>query len=64
MGEKYYLRTKLSPSFCSYKKTTNINVIPYFKMLSRIEMITFLEMKTMLASQNIAKIKGAIVNFY
>lgn len=32
-------------------------------MQSRIE-ILFLEMKTMLASQNIAKIKEAIVNFY
>lgn len=39
-------------------------MIPYFKMQSRIEIIMFLEMKTMLASQNIAKIKGAIVNFY
>lgn len=66
MGENYYLRAKLSPSFCSHKKKkpTNINIIPYFKMQSRIEIITFLEMKTILASQNIAKIKGAIVNFY
>lgn len=30
-------------------KTTNGNMVPYFKMQSRIEIVTFLEMKTMLA---------------
>lgn len=59
-----YVQSCLLLSVVIKKKPTNINIIPYFKMQSRIEIITFLEMKTILASQNIAKIKGAIVNFY